>query len=143
MPDAWCMALAVSGRFTCLGGDLMARSFQDLRVWQAAMDLAVDLAAPTERFPRHCQWLAHQIKSSSESGPSNIAEGFERRLNGDSAKFLRIAKASIGETESHLTYAWRMRLINDEEHSRFAEARTCVEKMLDQLISHLLSRAER
>jgi len=118
----------------------MAERFQDLRVWQAAMDLAVDLAALVDKFPREMRWLAQQLMRSSESTPSNIAEGFERLLDGDFARFLRMAKASMGETESHLVYACRRRLITDDEYSKVAGECMDVKRMLSRLITHLISK---
>ena len=120
----------------------MAESFEQLEVWQVAMDLAVGLPDVALRFPQDYRWLARQIMDSSESVPSNIAEGFERRLNGDFVRFLRIAKSSLGETESHLTYAHRRRLITEEEHSAFSNQALRVRQMLSRLISYLTKRKE-
>lgn len=114
----------------------MAQRFQDLRVWQAAMDLA----ALTEKLPRDIRWLAQQLMRSSESVPSNIAEGFERRLDGDFARFLRVAKASMGAAESHLVYACCRGLISNEKYGRFAKVCARVKGMLSGLISHPVSR---
>jgi four helix bundle protein len=115
----------------------MAQTFQELDVWQISMDLAVDIADLVEKFHRDYRWLAQQMMRSSESSPSNIAEGFERQLDGDFGRFLRIAKASMGETESHLVYALRRRLITVEEHTTFADRCLHVKKMLNSLASYL------
>ncbi|HET6455745.1 MAG TPA: four helix bundle protein [Armatimonadota bacterium] len=115
----------------------MAESFQELEVWRVSMDLAVDIADLVEQFHHDYRWLAQQMMRSSESGPSNIAEGFERQLDGDFGRFLRIAKASTGETESHLVYALRRRLITNEEQKEFADRCIHVKKMLNSLGSYL------
>lgn len=120
----------------------MAQTSQDLKVWQVSMDLAVDIGDLVEKFPHDYRWLAQQMMRSSESSPSNIAEGFERQLDGDFARFLRIAKASMGETESHLVYAHRRRLIVTEEHEVFTERCLHVKKMLNSLISYLRKKSK-
>ena len=116
----------------------MADNFEELEVWQVSMDLAVEIPDLALKFPAGFRWLAQQIMDSSESVPSNIAEGFERRLNGDFVRFLRIAKASLGETTSHLIYANRRGLISAEEHIRFNEHSLRVKKMLARLIAYLV-----
>ncbi len=51
-------------------------SFRDLIAWQKAMELADRIYAVTENFPSR-EWfgLAHQLRKSAVSIPSNIAEG--------------------------------------------------------------------
>ena len=117
----------------------MARTFQELDVWQYGMDLAVQIGGVVEKLPRDHRWLADQLMRASESAPSNIAEGFERRLTGDFCRFLHIAKASIGETETHLEYARRRHLVGEDECRRFAGECERIKKMLNSLISYLLA----
>lgn len=116
----------------------MADNFEELEVWQVAMDLAVGIPDIALQFPSDYRWLAHQVMDFSESVPSNIAEGFERRLNGDFVRFLRIAKASLGETRSHLVYATRRKLIKAEDYGRCAEQCLRTKKMLTSLIAYLV-----
>ncbi|MCX6376855.1 MAG: four helix bundle protein [Armatimonadetes bacterium] len=115
----------------------MAETFEELDVWQVSMAVAVDLADLVEKFSHSYRWLAQQIMRSSESVPSNITEGFERRMDGDFARFLGIAKGSAGETHSHLVYALRRRLVTQEEHDRFVSECIRVRKMLSRLIAYL------
>jgi four helix bundle protein len=116
----------------------VADNFEELEVWQVSMDLAVAIPDLALKFPSEFRWLARQVMDSSESVPSNIAEGFERRLNGDFVRFLRIAKASLGETVSHLVYARRRRLIPADDYDRSAEQCLRVKKMLASLIAYLV-----
>ncbi len=54
----------------------MSASFKDLRVWQEAMKLAVDVYRTTAEFPRHELYgLSNQLRRAAVSIPSNIAEG--------------------------------------------------------------------
>jgi len=51
-------------------------SFRDLIAWQKAMELADRIYAVTENFPSR-EWfaLAHELKKSAVSIPSNTPEG--------------------------------------------------------------------
>ena len=121
----------------------MADNFEELEVWQVSMDLAVAIPDLALKFPPEFRWLARQVMDSSESVPSNIAEGFERRLNGDFVRFLRIAKASLGETVSHLVYAKRRRLVTPGDYDEYAQHCLRVKKMLASLIAYLVKHPKR
>jgi len=82
------------------------KRFEDLPVWQKARNLAVQIYEVTQwgKFVRD-RSLADQMRKSSISISSNIAEGFERGSRKEFIKFLYIAKASAGELRSQLTIA--------------------------------------
>jgi len=72
------------------------QNFTDLRVWQAAMDLAEVVYRLTWTFPRQEQYgLARQLQRCSVSIPSNIAEGHARNQSGDYLRFLAIARGPL------------------------------------------------
>ena len=51
-------------------------SFRDLRVWQEAMKLTMEIYRVTVNFPKHELYrLSSQIRRAAVSVPSNIAEG--------------------------------------------------------------------
>jgi hypothetical protein len=53
----------------------MSASYRDLRVWQNAMDLVVNVYHETQGFPREELYgLTSQMRRASVSIPSNIAE---------------------------------------------------------------------
>lgn len=61
-------------------------SFRDLVVWQKSIDLAVRCYKTARQFPREDQTvLGYQIRKSSVSMPSNIAEGKSRHSTGSVA----------------------------------------------------------
>jgi four helix bundle protein len=83
-------------------------SFQDLVAWQLAMQLAdlVDalvLVGPASRNESFCD----QIQKSSSKPSAQIAEGFLRFKPRESAYYYRIARASLGETQTHLIRGYR------------------------------------
>jgi len=68
------------------------KSYEDLIVWQKSKDLAVFIYKITEKFPKEEKFgIVSQIRRSSVSIPSNIAEGSRRSTSKDFRHFLCIA----------------------------------------------------
>jgi four helix bundle protein len=68
------------------------QSYQDLRVWQAGMDLAQACYVVTRAFPpAEVYGMTSQIRRAAASIPANIAEGNGRENRGEYIQFLRIA----------------------------------------------------
>jgi len=64
-------------------------SFRDLRVWQEAMKLAIEIYHQTEKFPKHELYgLSQQMRRAAVSIPSNIAEGKGHRSDREFSRFL-------------------------------------------------------
>lgn len=82
------------------------KRFEDLRVWQMARQLTASIYRMSRKgeFGRDFG-LRDQVRRSSTSVMSNIAEGFERSSNKEFVRFLVIAKASSGELRSQLYVA--------------------------------------
>jgi four helix bundle protein len=79
------------------------KRFEDLSVWNDAIELAVQVYALTSRPGFKGRWsLKDQIERSSVSVFNNIAEGFERGTNNELLAFLYISRGSAGETRSML-----------------------------------------
>ena len=79
------------------------KRFEDLPVWNAAINLAVEIYALTETTPfRRRRSLRDQIERAAVSVSNNIAEGFERGTNNELLAFLYISRGSAGEVRSML-----------------------------------------
>ena len=77
--------------------------FEQLPVWQAAIDLATAVYALTELPPfRRRHSLRDQIERAAVSVSNNIAEGFERGTKQELLTFLYISRGSAGEVRSML-----------------------------------------
>ncbi|MEM0982552.1 MAG: four helix bundle protein [Planctomycetota bacterium] len=88
------------------------RSFRDLRAWQLAFQLGLDVYRETESFPQDERFgLTAQIRRSAISVASNIAEGYGRGSTSDYVRFLRIARGSLHELETQLMFARELRLL--------------------------------
>ena len=79
------------------------RDFKQLKVWQKAHRLVLDVYRHTRDFPADERYglTAHLLKSAT-SVPSNIAEGCGRESDTDFARFLSIAAASASELAARL-----------------------------------------
>ncbi len=78
-------------------------SFRDLRVYQNAMDSAMEIFHITKNFPKEETYsMVDQMRRSSRSVCANISEGWRKRRY----KAAFIAKLSDSETEACETQVW-------------------------------------
>jgi four helix bundle protein len=76
-------------------------SFMDLRVWQQAIEMALQVYKTTELFPKHeIYGLTQQMRRAAVSVASNIAEGKGRWSAKDFRHFLFNARGSLLELET-------------------------------------------
>lgn len=77
--------------------------FEDLPVWKAASELAVQIFALTENKTFKGKGdLRNQLERATVSISNNIAEGFERGTTQELLTFIYIARGSAGEVRSML-----------------------------------------
>jgi four helix bundle protein len=99
---------------------MAARHYQELIVWQKALDLVVLIYQTTASSPREEQFgLTIQLRKAAVSIPSNIAEGQARNTPGDFLHFLAIARGSLQEVETQIIIAERLRYITAEKREGF------------------------
>ena len=90
-------------------------SFEDLIIWQRAVDLASEIYDLTNEAALRSDFgLKDQLRRAAVSISANIAEGFERRSRSEYLNFLNIAKGSAGEVRSLLEVAARVGYIGEE-----------------------------
>ena len=93
----------------------MSASFRDLRVWQQAMDLALQIYRGTESFPKQEVYgLAQQMRRAAVSVPSNIAEGKGHSSDKEFRRFLFHARGSLMELETQILLAGRLQYLSEE-----------------------------
>lgn len=90
-------------------------NFEKLKIWQKAMDIAVEVYEISLLLPNDEKFnLIHQIKKCAVSIPSNIVEGSGRNHNKEFIQFLGVANGSTFELITQLILAKRLKLINEE-----------------------------
>jgi len=99
--------------------------FEDFIAWQKARKLTREIYRATNlpRFSRDFG-LKDQIRRSSVSIMSNIAEGFERGRPSEFHQFLSIAKGSCAELRSQLYVALDADYISEDHFQQIMSAAT-------------------
>ena len=112
--------------------------FQELKVWQKAMDMSVSIYRCTENLPNTEKFgLISQIRRSTISICSNIAEGAGRNTKGEFIQFLGIANGSAYELQTQIELAYRLTFLNKEIKDGLVAEIEEIEKMLYNLIKSL------
>lgn len=118
------------------------QTYRDLIVWQKSKQLVTTVYELTKDFPSsEIYGLTSQIRRSSISVPSNIAEGYGRKSNQDFARFLQISKGSLFELQTQMEIAKNLAYLKQTDLNSFNESSLEIEKMLGSLISKLLKKS--
>jgi len=112
-------------------------NFRELKVWQEAKSLAVEIYKITEseKFKKDFG-LKDQIRRAVVSVASNIAEGDERFSNKESIRFLYIANGSIAEVITQLIIANEIGYIKNETLQDFLNKLDKLSKQIKSLINY-------
>jgi four helix bundle protein len=110
------------------------KSFRDLRVWQAGMDLVEQVYLLTQTFPKHEMYgLASQMQRAAVSIPSNIAEGHTREHLKEYLHHLSVARSSLAELETQLEIATRLKYCSSERLNQLLEQLDSLGRQLSTL----------
>jgi four helix bundle protein len=105
-------AVLPSRHWFCTSDGMGVRHFTELAAWQLAAELRDRIVALSASGPLSLDRdLCDQLRRAAASAPANIAEGFGRFEPRDFCRFLRIARASLFETQNHLDDARRRSLL--------------------------------
>lgn len=87
--------------------------FEKLEVYQLARKFRIEIKLLSKSFPSDEKFeLTSQIRRSSSSIATNLAEGSGRASSMDQAHFTNISYSSALETIDHLNYAFDMEYID-------------------------------
>jgi len=112
--------------------------FRDLKVWQNGKTLVLTVYRQTGIFPKdEIYGLTSQMRRSSISIPSNIAEGYNRFYKKEYCRFLYIALGSCAELETQIEISRDLKFINDNDYNELLELVDCESRMLKNLITKL------
>lgn len=102
------------------------------------MNFVTEVYKVSKQFPIEENFgLTSQIRRSSISIPSNIAEGFGRQSLGDYIRFLNIAIASLFELQTQLEISLNLTYISKERFDELFELSREIERMLSSLTRKL------
>lgn len=89
------------------------RTHRDLIAWQRAIELGLGVYELSRAFPDDERFgLTAQARRSAVSIAANIAEGYGRGSRQDYLRFLRMARGSLRELDTHLVFAERLAYID-------------------------------
>ena len=99
------------------------------------MDVAADVYQLSRAWPKEELYgLTSQARRAAASIPANIAEGYGRQSSASYGQFLKIARGSLLELETHLLLAERIGLAEDGSCEDVLRKVTELGKMLGALI---------
>ena len=108
-------------------------SYKDLIVWQKSYKVCLLVYGLTAKFPKQEMFgLVSQMRRSSVSIPSNIAEGNTRFTSKEHAQFIRIAYGSASELETQLMLSKDLSFVSEKEYNE-------VTLLLDEVLRMLTS----
>ena len=117
---------------------MKVKNYQELIVWQKAMDLVEEVYTASRSFPREeIYGLTSQLRRAAVSIPSNVAGGQGRRTTPDFLRHLSIAYGSLREVETQILIATRLRYLAQEKCRDIMSMAAEVGRLLNGLMSSL------
>lgn len=116
----------------------MIKSYKDLLVWQKSMDLVCEVYRLVKFLPKEELYaLSSQMRRSSVSIPSNIAEGQQRHSTKEFVNYLSIAKGSNAELYTQLLICVRLNYLEEAEVKNAMRYSDEIGKMINAIIDKL------
>jgi four helix bundle protein len=116
----------------------MVESYRDLKVWQRAIAMTLNIYRVTTGFPKEELFgLTTQIRRASVSVPSNIAEDYGRGSTGEYKQFLGMARGSNLEVQTQLLIASELGYGNSALLREADDLSNEVSEMLNTLLAKL------
>jgi len=111
------------------------KNYQELIVWQRAMELAAEVYQVVKKLPKEELFsLSDQMRRSAVSIPSNIAEGQARSTKKEFVRFLAIALGSKSELETQLLLSVKVGYLHDSDIEKAIGLLTETGKLLSALL---------
>ena len=108
--------------------------FRELRVYQKAFEMSSNIFELSKLFPKEKMYsLTDQIRRSSRSVGSNIAEAFRRRIYPKSlVSKLNESEAEAAETQHWLDTAYKCKYIEENTYNQYR-------KLYDEIIGMIVN----
>lgn len=115
-------------------------TFRDLKVWQKAHALVLEVYKTTQVFPSEEKFgLTSQLRRSAASIPTNVIEGHKRKGKKEFLYFLNLADASLEETKYHLILSSDLGYLGNEDFESLMHKCDEIGRMLHGLQKSLSS----
>ena len=122
---------------------VVAYAFENMRAWQEARKLVVEVYRLLDGFPKFETYaLCDQIRRSIVSVPSNLAEGSGRMSKKEQLHFYEIAYGSLMESYNQLIIAADLKYIGKENLKEIQPQIDTVARMLNGLRSSIKTKLE-
>src|SRR5688572_16303762 len=117
------------------------KTFRDLKVFQSAVELMVDVYRATDSYPQHELYgLVSQMRRAACSVVSHIAEGQGRLTFGEWRQMLSQARGSLYEVEAQMIASSKLGYLSDDRIAQLEQHREVTSKLLMGLIRYVRNR---
>ena len=114
------------------------RNFQELLIWQKSHQLTLKIYTISRSFPKEEVYgLISQMRRSSSSIPTNIAEGCGRNSNPEMQRFLVYSAGSSSELEYQLILSRDLEYIPVDTYKELSASVIEIRKMIHSFILNL------
>ena len=115
-------------------------NFKDLEVWKDAIYITKEIYdISSEPIFAKDFGLRDQIRRAVVSISSNIVEGFEKNNNNEFARYLRIAKGSVGEVRNQLEIAHIVGYLSIDKLQKLDEKLLLLASKIGSLLRYLIN----
>ena len=115
-------------------------SFEKLEVWKESIQLAVKTYKITDLFPKDEKFgLISQMRRSSDSVSSNIAEGTARLTNKDKSHFMTMTYSSTLELLSQAIISKELEFISEENYKNIRFEVESITNKINALRNHFMN----
>ena len=121
----------------------MPDHFYDLKIWQEAHNLFLDIYRVTVDYPpeeKYC--LVKDTRRSANSVCANIAEAHGRYFYADKIRVLYIARGEVEETQSHLINGKSLGYLSEEKFKKLNDRYENLNSSINQYINSLRSKID-
>lgn len=114
------------------------KNFKELLIWQRSHQLVLEIYLVTKSFPKEELFgLTSQMRRSSASIPTNIAEGCGRNSDAEMSRFLVIAQGSAAELEYQIILSKDLSYISLETFNKLSSELTEIRKMINTFMQKI------
>ncbi len=115
------------------------KTLEKLETWRKAQEFALRIYRELiPCLPAEEKWcLGQQLRRSTRSIPANIAEGHGRFYYQENVRFCYIARGSLEETLSHISFCYQIKYIPEALYQELEQEGEKLSQMINGYIAYL------